>query len=99
MSILFLVRDSASYPTSIAILEVSLDADAERLIVMNRITTECLTVLNNTQSNTVKVRLPMDYIVSNNLLLLMVDDDAVFNVSAVDGVNCQIVSTPYDMSQ
>lgn len=83
----------------IAVLQVDMDVNAERLFVIDRSTFEVLWVLLRPQSGIAKMQLPSLYSVSDRLLVGILDDNRIYNTKVVDGVRCEIVQSDFDMSQ
>lgn len=86
-------------PRPIAILQVDMDANAERLFVIDRNTFEVLWVTLRPPLGVAKCQLPGVYGASDNLLVGILDDNRNYNVKAADGVRCEIVQSSVDMSQ
>lgn len=99
MARLFTSRDSASYIQSIAVLEVSIDDNAERVVVFDRKTLKALCAGTVPTSKTAKFRLPLAYTTNFGLIVAILDDDGQYNIKAADGVRAEIRATPVDMSQ
>lgn len=99
MSRLLTKRDVQLYQRSVAILKIDVDINANRIIVLNRNTFEVLAAMCLPPSKVTIIQLPLTYGVSGKLMVAIVDDDAQYNAVVADGVNCEFMSTPVDMSQ
>ncbi|MEL4429816.1 hypothetical protein [Shewanella mangrovisoli] len=71
-----------------AMLTVDIDPDAERLIVMDRMSLE---VLRNHYTDITKIIVPMRFATSNNLVVGIVDDNGEYNCKFLDGVQAEII--------
>ncbi|MGX9460628.1 hypothetical protein ACWXWU_05215 [Shewanella sp. A14] len=73
-----------------AILNVDVDIDAERLVVLDRV---YLTTLVNKQiaASTFKIMLPSKYMIDSNLLVGIIDDDGEYNCQFIDGVSAEVI--------
>ncbi|MEH6734031.1 MAG: hypothetical protein V7690_05245 [Shewanella sp.] len=78
---------------NIAVLNVDVDTDAERLVLLNRNPIFVHSTIDISDSNLVKVRVPMNYATSGELLLILLDDDFNFNAVIADGVKAEIIKT------
>lgn len=74
-----------------AMVEVDSDVNAERLVVLDRISLYCIHNVAVAESNVTQLRVPLGYTANNNLLVGIVDDDGQYNSKFVDGIQAQLV--------
>ena len=74
-----------------AIVTVDVDPDADRVIVLNRINLEQFA---NKEINTtvVKLRVPAEFTIDNNLIVGILDDNGVYDCKIVDGIRAEILT-------
>lgn len=72
----------------VAQLNVDLDPLAERLIVMDRLSSN---VFYNGNADITKFNLNVKYATSSEIIVLMIDDTREYNLKGVDGVQLQLV--------
>lgn len=83
----------------IGLLEVDIDPDCERYMVLDRVTGELLWQGIST-SNVLKIILPIEYSVTPSILFGILDDDAVYDCKFIDGVLLEAVdANTVNMSQ
>lgn len=73
-----------------SMLSVDVDTDAERIAVFNRYTLELL--INYRPATAIfKTITPIGYATSNDLIVMIIDDNRVYNAKAIDGVKTEII--------
>lgn len=92
-------RDSVVYSRFISFLQIDIDENAERLVVIDRKTFKLIIAGVIPPSTIGKYQTPMKYANANDLIVAIIDDDGQYNIKAVDGVKTEILSTPVDFSQ
>lgn len=75
-----------------ALITVDVDPSAERLLIINRTTLEVL-AHKRVDGGVHKIIMPMKYATTNDIAVLIFDDDLDYNVVAVDGVQLQIIDS------
>lgn len=78
--------------TPVSLLSIDADSAAERLQIFNRKTGELLSH-RKLSANNVNIFLPINYSSENNLMCVLLDDNAEFNAAIVDNVK----PTPVDL--
>tara|TARA_R110002033_G_scaffold138731_1_gene177718 strand:- start:2213 stop:2512 length:300 start_codon:yes stop_codon:yes gene_type:complete len=87
------------YQGHMAVLEVDVDSNAERVVVAHRVTLKTYAASNIPPLGVVRFRLPMTFATSDELIVIIFDTDRVYNASVLDGVRCEIMQSTADMSQ
>ncbi|QYJ79434.1 hypothetical protein [Shewanella acanthi] len=83
-----------------ATLKIDMDADAERLIVLDRLTLEVINHVIRPPSGFAYLIVPQKYASTDKLLVGIVDDDLAFDCKMADGVSATIEDVQgLDMSQ
>ncbi|MCS6153680.1 hypothetical protein G3465_12325 [Shewanella baltica] len=74
-----------------AIVTVDVDPDANRVIILNRMD---LKQFANKEIHTpvVKLRVPVEFIIDNNLIVGILDDNGVYDCKIVDGIRAEILT-------
>lgn len=84
--------EPAAHTDPIAVLEVDYDSDAECIVVMDRFKLTVLHAVSNTDSNVMRCRVPLKYIVDADILVMMLDNTRTYNAVVHDGVKCTLES-------
>lgn len=74
-----------------AMVTVKADKDAERIAIYDRRNLMLITTSNNVPSNIVKIRVPLEFSTSNNLLVGILDDDLTYNAKFLDGCQADLI--------
>lgn len=92
-NVLKTIKINSGFPSSSyqAIVMVDVDPEANRVIVLNRITLECY-VNKTIDTSIVKLRVPAEFIINNNLIVGILDDDGTYDCKIVDGKNAELLS-------
>ncbi|MCT7942377.1 hypothetical protein [Shewanella holmiensis] len=87
-------------PRYLGLISVDMDLDAERIIIMDRISGS---ILNNTlrpQSGISKTIVSKNYTTLNNIIVGIVDDNMTYNCKFIDGIQAELVdANTVDISQ
>ncbi|MDT3280398.1 hypothetical protein [Shewanella scandinavica] len=84
----------------LGLVEVNMDVNAERLMVINRTTGEIITNTLRPSSGIAKLLVPFLYTNSNKLLVGILDDSQVYDCKFVDGVMAELIdANTVNMSQ
>lgn len=75
----------------IALIEVDVDANANRLVIMERLSLAILANMPVGGGNHVKLVLPEKYAVTEMMLVGIMDDDGAYDCKFTDGVLGQLV--------
>ncbi|MEL4303117.1 hypothetical protein ACE02Z_16085 [Shewanella xiamenensis] len=75
-----------------AMVTVKADKDAERIAIYDRRNLMLITTSNNVPSNIVKIRVPLEFSTSNNLLVGILDDDLTYNAKFLDGRQADLIN-------
>lgn len=75
-----------------AVVDITVDDNAERLIVMNRLTSEIYYVFNCNQVKNVKLITPLEHATNNLLLVGILDNDRTYNAKFIDGVQAELIN-------
>lgn len=75
-----------------AVVDIKVDNNTERLIVMNRLTCEIYYVFNCNQVKDVKLITPLEHTTNNGLLVGILDDDRSFNAKFLDGRQADLIN-------
>lgn len=76
-------------------LSVDLDAASDRLLVLNRNTTEALCATKLSGNKMLDVLLPVQYGNSRDIIVLMLDDSDVYAAVAEDRLQLELVQTSW----
>ncbi|MGI2078488.1 hypothetical protein [Shewanella putrefaciens] len=93
------IQEPIVFHRPIAILQVDMDSNAERLIVLNRDTFDVLHMTIRPPSGVVKCQLPSTYSTNDSLLVGILDNSLVYDCKFADGIRCEVVDSSVDMSQ
>lgn len=74
-----------------AVLTIDADPDAERVLIMDRITAETIYNFNYQSNKQLKFIVPLIYSVNADLLVGILDDNRVYNTKFVDGVKAELI--------
>lgn len=74
----------------VGVLEIDMDAAAERITVIDRDLLE--TVYANVFTSPLKVVVPIEYATKNGLLVMILDDNAQYNAAVLDGVRASVIN-------
>lgn len=75
-----------------AMVTVKADKDAERIAIYDRRNLMLITSSNNVPSNLVKIRVPLEFATSNNLLIGILDDGLTYNATFLDACQAEIIN-------
>lgn len=75
-----------------AVIDIKVDNNAERLIVMNRLTCELYYVFNCNQVKNVKLIMPLEHTTNNELLVGILDDDRNYNAKLLDARQADLIN-------
>ena len=81
---------NSSKPTPVGLLEIDMDASANRIVILDRDSLENLYA--DGFNSTLKVVVPIDYATIDGLLVMILDDDGQYNAAALDGVRASIAN-------
>jgi hypothetical protein len=85
------LKGGVSSPYYQALIQVDADADAESLLIFNRIITKFTYIKGNLNGGIVKVIVPYAYTTINELVVAITDADRVYNIKSVDGVRAEVI--------
>jgi hypothetical protein len=88
LNIFELVPTQLDQPVSL--LELDIDPESERLLVMSRSTLEVLYF--NRSNGAHKVVMPIEYGTLNDLIVMILDDEGQYNAAVLDGVMASVVN-------
>lgn len=74
-------------------LSLDLDAASDRLLVLDRTTATPLLLTKVFSDKTLDILLPASYATTNNIVVVLMDDNNVFNAVAADRVQLELVQT------
>lgn len=74
-----------------AVIEIDIDPAAERVVILGRILFNIIYNIRKPVGNLLRVVVPFEYAIKNDLLVGILDEDAVYNCAFSDGVQAQIV--------
>jgi hypothetical protein len=81
-------------------IEVDVDSDAERVMIIDRTTGALLYHSFTNSSGFFKKVVPLKYSLANNIMVGILDDDGVYNCAFIDGVRAESVdANTINMSQ
>ena len=73
-----------------SLLEVDTDINATRVVIMDRYSAKI--IANDLLVGGVfKAIIPLEYSTSNNLIVMIIDDDMTYNCEAIDGVTAEVI--------
>jgi len=75
-----------------AVVDIKVDNNAERLIVMNRLTCEIYYVFNCKQVKNIKLITPLEHATNNLLLVGILDNDLNYNAKFLDGRQADLIN-------
>lgn len=89
---LVVLRDVALFQTGVyqAVVNVDVDVDAERVVILDRRSVISLGNQKVFNSN-MMLRVPIEYATSNNLVVGIIDDNNIFAGKFIDGVNAELI--------
>ncbi len=86
------LRDIVLFQSGVyqAVVNVDVDIDAERVVILDR---RSVISLGNQKvfTSNMMIRVPIEYATSNNLIVGIVDDDNIFAGKFIDGVNAELI--------
>lgn len=92
------IKSTAIRP--LGLLQLNMDTDAERFLLMDRRTFTILHSGINTPSNVVKLLQPLEFTIGHYCILGVVDDHGVYDCKFADGLKLELVdANTVDMSQ
>jgi hypothetical protein len=74
------------------VVAVDADSDAERVVIIDRNTTEVFHNFNYQSNKQLKFIVPLIYSVNANLLVGILDDNRFYNAKFVDGVKAELIN-------
>lgn len=73
-----------------AVVDIDADPDAERLLVINRVSGHVYHNFKYETNRILKFRVPLEHLVNKDLLVGIVDDSLNYNTKFVDGVQAEL---------
>ncbi|MEM6190517.1 hypothetical protein [Shewanella scandinavica] len=85
---------------AIGMLTIDVDSNAERFMIMDRVTGAMILHTKPPLSKTVKTLVSLSYTTSNNIIVGILDDAKVYDCKFIDGIQAELVdANTVDMSQ
>jgi hypothetical protein len=75
-----------------AMISIDIDDSATRVLILNRISLDVLVNVNVTRVGVLRLRLPLLYGTSNDMLVGILDDTFTYNATFIDGVKGEIIN-------
>lgn len=83
------IKPSTGY--QLALVEVDIDPDAERIIIIDRTNMATLALSTRPLSGILRVVLPHKYAIEHNCIVGIIDDSGKYNCWFMDGVKAQSI--------
>lgn len=100
MSELLFFKDDTIIPFNAGLIQVDIDVDAERIVLMDRNSFNILISTIKPPSGILKLIIPISFTTNNQLLIGILDDSATYDCKFADGVKAEMVNAnTVDMSQ
>jgi hypothetical protein len=78
-------------PIYVSLLSLDMDTNAERFLVINRVTLNIEFSALVSPTGIAKKIMPVGFSSSSDLIIMILDDDLTYNAAVVDGVKLELV--------
>lgn len=75
-----------------AMISIDIDDSATRVLILNRLTLSVVANVNVSRVGVLRLRLPLSYGTSNDMLVGILDDTFIYNATFIDGVKGEIIN-------